>query len=111
MKKAEGSDNKLERMLDFFTDETENHAVVVFMVIKRVKNMKSENCSNFKQTPCLDGQRLTIENFVPGAKFRLNGFKGLGILRRIEDDVYFSANYEGEGVSVKFHIQYECECV
>ena len=76
VKKAEGLENMLERMLDIFTDENEDHAVVVFKVIKSVKKMKSGNCSNCKQASCLNGQRLTIQNFAPAAKVRIGGYEG-----------------------------------
>ena len=66
VEKAEGSGNKLGRVLGFFTDESENHAGVIFKLMKRV--MKSVNCDNCHQSPCLDGLKLTRQNFTPGAK-------------------------------------------
>ena len=105
VKKAEGLENMLERMLDIFTDENEDHAVVVFKVIKRAKKMKSGNCSNCNQASCLNGQRLLIQNFAPGAKVRLGGC--VRRLIRIEDGSTFSACYDDENGFMdrfKFHL-------
>lgn len=67
---AEGAwRNKLECMLNLFTEESEEHGMVVFKLIKRAKKRKLEDvCVTCEQTPCLDGKRLRVENFTPGAK-------------------------------------------
>eukprot|EP00092_Neocalanus_flemingeri_P021403 GFUD01023204.1.p1 GENE.GFUD01023204.1~~GFUD01023204.1.p1 ORF type:complete len:274 (+),score=65.02 GFUD01023204.1:51-872(+) len=57
---------KFHRIVEFFTEpeENEKHALVIFKIFKRLKISRCENC---KQSPCMNGQSVSLGNFVPGA--------------------------------------------
>jgi len=74
MKKKFGG--KIDKVFNFCseTDASGIHGQVIFKMIGRMKNLpnptptpKCENCEQ-EQPSCLNGQVLTRENFVPGAK-------------------------------------------
>jgi len=53
---------------DLCTDGNKEHAVVIFEIIKRGNEVKSDLCGNCQQSPCLNGQQFSGDNFVKGAK-------------------------------------------
>eukprot|EP00092_Neocalanus_flemingeri_P037483 GFUD01040815.1.p1 GENE.GFUD01040815.1~~GFUD01040815.1.p1 ORF type:complete len:272 (-),score=42.78 GFUD01040815.1:28-843(-) len=61
---------KLEKAVDFCVENesTELHGLVLFKMLATMKNIPELNCENCKQTPCLNGETLTAQNFVAGAK-------------------------------------------
>jgi len=59
-------------VFDFFTAENEKHSNVIFKLMKAVKD---KTCKNCKTHPCLDGKRLTIQNFTIGANVVLKSDK------------------------------------
>ena len=59
--------NKEIVFLDLCADGNDEHAGVIFKLLNRVGKIKKEkiyNCGNCQQTPCLNGQKLTKQNFV-----------------------------------------------
>ena len=66
VKNAEGFKNKFENVMELFKEGNMEHSVVIFKLMERIKkNM----CMNCQQSFCLDGLRVTSENFVKGARF------------------------------------------
>eukprot|EP00092_Neocalanus_flemingeri_P018914 GFUD01020486.1.p1 GENE.GFUD01020486.1~~GFUD01020486.1.p1 ORF type:complete len:272 (+),score=62.46 GFUD01020486.1:53-868(+) len=63
--------NKLDQAIEFLfeTEANEVHALVIFKIMARMKNVEPaiSNCENCQQIPCLNGKRITCENFKAGA--------------------------------------------
>jgi len=80
---------------DFYTDENEQHAVVIFKIMKRSYEVKSEVCGNCQQAPCMTGQQLTSVNFVKGAKVQHTSWRDRGTWAVLTSDngLAFSCNY------------------
>jgi len=64
---------------DLFCEENVKHSLVIFKLMERVKKMNY--CEKCKQSDCLDGKGLTLENFTPGA--RVIGVPPISGLRRL----------------------------
>ena len=100
---------KKAEMLELFTDENDDHAMVIFKVIKRAKKLKlkSENlpAASCKQAPCRDGQRISTQNFTRGAKVYHPGTGGVIILIGKDDRGSFSVTWgNGTGFCNSFSI-------
>ena len=56
----------VDSVVDFFSEQEnhEEHALVIFKIIKKIRRIK---CGNCQQTPCLNGKGVTHQNFEPGA--------------------------------------------
>jgi len=87
---------KIDNVFNFCseTEPSEIHGLVLLKIMARMKNLpnptpKCGNC-HCEQTYCLDGQALTIENFLPGAQVSLieYGF----------EDIWTSVVYHGENI-------------
>jgi len=102
--------NKFESILDLFTDESEEHGMVVFKLVKRAKKRKlEEECIMCKQTTCLDGKQLSFHNFCSGAKATNNSVR---VLKKIEDNGHvISETYGdiGELYLSKHRYYYKCK--
>lgn len=66
MKKDQGE--RFDSTLELFSPENTKHSLVIFKVMERIKELKSEKCGNCNQNPCVTGQILSTENFVAGAQ-------------------------------------------
>jgi len=63
--KENGFKEKFDKF-DLFGEENAKHSLVIFKLMERVKKM--DYCEKCKQSECLDGKGLTLENFTPGAQ-------------------------------------------
>merc|ERR1712096_374969 len=70
-------DGKVDNVSDFCfeTEASEIHALAFFKIMARMKTLPNPTlkCENCQKTICLHGQRLTRENFVPGAQVKVCG--------------------------------------
>ena len=89
--------SKFNEVIDLYTDENEVHALVIFKLLKRVKNYTCENC---QQSPCLSGQNVTRQNFAPGATAYVAATAAADrleiILIQVEGGESFSFKYKGQ---------------
>ena len=59
-------------------EATESHALVLFKMLGRMKNMPQiPSCENCKQTPCSNGQVVTFKNNF-GGRARVEAIPGKG---------------------------------
>eukprot|EP00092_Neocalanus_flemingeri_P039889 GFUD01043445.1.p1 GENE.GFUD01043445.1~~GFUD01043445.1.p1 ORF type:complete len:203 (+),score=56.13 GFUD01043445.1:261-869(+) len=85
---------RFEAVLDFFShnEGTETNAVAIYNIMARmnkVNSLKSPKCENCCQSPCLNRQGVTRDNFVPGARVTWVEDKGhsqIDRLMSIQDD-------------------------
>jgi len=80
VKSADGIESRFEKVMDLFVEDNEEHSLVAFKIMERVKKIEKLtkieiNCENCKKSPCIDGELLTKENFTQGAcvAFSING--------------------------------------
>jgi len=66
--------DKSQRVYEFYTGLSETHALVVFKLMSLMMSVTNQSCLNCKNqmANCLDGLGITPDNFVPGAKFKIN---------------------------------------
>jgi len=93
---------KTSEVLDFFTDKNDDNALVIYKMLKRVNKLRGEICEYCLRTPCLDGKRLTRDNFTPGAKAYYQGLKeDVRILISKLANGNFSAQWDPHGEGMK----------
>jgi len=80
---------------DFYTDVNEQHALVIFKIIKRSYEVQGELCGNCQQTPCMTGKQVTSGNFVKGAKVQHTSWGNMSALAVLTSDngLTFRCNY------------------
>ena len=106
--------SKFNEVIDLYTDENEVHALVIFKLLKRVKNYTCENC---QQSPCLSGQKVTRQNFAPGATAAIPSTAALAaavrlILIQVEggESFSFSFSFKYKGQIYQGHeFLYKCD--
>eukprot|EP00092_Neocalanus_flemingeri_P046991 GFUD01053082.1.p1 GENE.GFUD01053082.1~~GFUD01053082.1.p1 ORF type:complete len:277 (-),score=60.75 GFUD01053082.1:11-841(-) len=86
-------EGKLENVYNFCSEieASEANGLVLLKMLAKMKILQSPKCENCKQTPCLNGQLLTRENFVPGATVVDDHHK----CKLVQVDLDF---FDGEGV-------------
>jgi len=87
--------SKFNEVMDLYTAENEAHALVIFKLLERVKD-KNYKCENCQQSPCLSGQKVTRQNFAPGATAAIGRSVYTLIevtLIEVEDNGGFSCKY------------------
>eukprot|EP00092_Neocalanus_flemingeri_P063817 GFUD01077290.1.p1 GENE.GFUD01077290.1~~GFUD01077290.1.p1 ORF type:complete len:278 (-),score=70.22 GFUD01077290.1:20-853(-) len=104
-------DGKLENVYNFCSEieSSQANGLVLLKMLAKMKVLQSPKCENCKQTPCLNGQLLTRENFVPGAtvveyhersklvQFDIDFFDGSGVQRELFGRKMFGQTYETIG--------------
>eukprot|EP00092_Neocalanus_flemingeri_P021867 GFUD01023722.1.p1 GENE.GFUD01023722.1~~GFUD01023722.1.p1 ORF type:complete len:273 (-),score=76.30 GFUD01023722.1:16-834(-) len=74
-------EGKLQKASDFFSEalvSAEFNAMALAKIMAMLNKIKPLYCQNCYQSPCLDGQGVTRENFVPGAT--ILGVSGMGAI-------------------------------
>eukprot|EP00092_Neocalanus_flemingeri_P027503 GFUD01029836.1.p1 GENE.GFUD01029836.1~~GFUD01029836.1.p1 ORF type:complete len:266 (+),score=70.19 GFUD01029836.1:59-856(+) len=102
-------DGKVENVFDFFaeTEASEIHGLVLLKMVARMKVLVLQGCENCRKASCLNGQKLTLENFVPGAMVthRNKGDGSSVKLIQVEEAGSFSCIYVGKtyhGQDIKY---------
>ena len=62
---------KLGGIVELCGEDNQKHAVVIFKILSRIGRIRGDMCGNCDQYPCLNGVRLSEENFISGAKIVL----------------------------------------
>jgi len=105
VKKAEDIETRFDRVMDLFAKENKEHAMVIFNIMERVKNIEKvkktekHDCRNCKKFPCIDGQRLNENNFTRGATVALASGT-TRILNEVVGHEDFSAIRVGSGCGI-----------
>jgi len=110
MNKADGYGKKFKEVMDLCAGDSEAHALVI---VKLLKRMKDYDCKNCKWSPCLNGLRLTTENFVPGASHTMSHSNGTVVsitLVQLEGKGYFSCKEGPHNYRCKLSTNYLFKC-
>eukprot|EP00092_Neocalanus_flemingeri_P104798 GFUD01134277.1.p1 GENE.GFUD01134277.1~~GFUD01134277.1.p1 ORF type:complete len:265 (-),score=78.28 GFUD01134277.1:40-834(-) len=105
--KAEFKD-KVEKVYEFFekAEFSQVNAVVMFKLMSRLRSVNTlpsqSQCWNCQQTPCLDGQEVTKENFVSGARMHFGGRELVSV------GGGGAAIYDAYGAPYKTRYKYKC---
>jgi len=116
VKNANGIEGRFEKVMDMFAEENEEHALIIFKIMVRVKKIENvakidhANCFNCKKSPCIDGESLNEENFVEGASVALISNGRIRILRKVLQPGKFSASGTGGDPDYKFSTGYKYKC-
>jgi len=108
VKNADG-EGMLERVMDLFAKENEEHSLVIFKIMEKAKKTEINSCKNCKKSPCIDGEKLTEKNFTQGASVALSQNGAIRILIKVVQEGLFIANGWGDLV-FKFSTGYNYKC-